>query len=313
MAVGRNLDRALFLSSQQGDDMAAKSRVRENSAYFLVAPMVLGLLVFAYYPVVASLVASFFEIDVPNGRFVFAQFQNYGKILMAESFQRVLLNSFLYVATLVSFSLVVGVLLAVWLKRPQKRYDLALSVIFLPHVISLVSVALLWMWLFEPDAGLINYLMSLFGLPKLLWLLSPDTSLLSVIIVGLWKVLGYNTLILVAGLQAVPAEYYEAARVDGCGRMRTLLRITIPLLSPSLFFVLITTLISSFGVFDSVAVMTQGRPFNSSNVLAYWIYQTGFKYFRLGEAMAGSVILITIVGVVALFNFRFLSKKVHYQ
>lgn len=281
-------------------------------AYVMIAPMVLGILVFAVYPMVTALVGSLFSIDVPRNQFLFIGLENYKTIFSSPDFLKVVGNTLIYVVSIVGGSLVFGTLLAVWLSKKKPRYNIVLTIIFSPHVVSLVSVSILWMWLLDPDKGLVNYLLGLFGIEGPLWLTSPSTALISVIIVGFWKVIGYNTLILVSGLQMIPLDVYEAARLDGAGFFKTLTNITVPLLSPSLFFVFITSTISSFGTFDSVSVMTQGKPMNSSNVLAYWIYETGFKHFRLGEAMAGSVILILIIVFVSYFNFKSTAQKVHY-
>jgi sn-glycerol 3-phosphate transport system permease protein len=214
---------------------------------------------------------------------------------------------------MVTVSISIALVLAVWLNKRTKLHNFVQTSIFTPHIISLVSVAMLWMWIMDPEYGLLNYILGWFGIPRLQWIDNPDTALLSVIIVGIWKVIGYNVLILIAGLQSIPSYIYESAKLDKANRVTTFFKITIPLLSPTLFFLLIVTITSSFQVFDSVRVMTQGGPVNSTNVLVHWIYQTGFEFYRIGEAATGSVLLFIIVAVATFANFKLLASKIHYQ
>ena len=174
----------------------------------------------------------------------------------------------------------------------------------------------------NPDIGLLNYILNviginkvlaIFGVKKILWLESKVTALFSFIIIGIWKTLGYNTLVLLAGMQSIPKQIYEGAALDKTGTLRKFFRITIPLLSPSLFFLLIVNITSSFQTFESVNVISKGGPLNSTNMMVHWIYQTGFEFYRISDSSVGSVLLLIIISFATYANFKLLSKRVHYQ
>ncbi|KAF4326274.1 hypothetical protein G195_000103 [Phytophthora kernoviae 00238/432] len=151
------------------------------------------------------------------------------------------------------------------------------------------------------------------GLPKQTWLSSPDSSLLSLVLVSVWKGVGYNALIFIAGLQSIPKDVYEASALDEANWWRKFYKITLPMLSPTLFFLIIINLISSFQVFETIAIMTNGGPINSTNTLVFYIYEYGFRYFKIGYASAAGAILLVVVGLLTLVYFKLLSRKVHYQ
>ena len=185
--------------------------------------------------------------------------------------------------------------------------------IFSPHIISLVSVSFLWLWLMDPNYGLLNWLLNAVGIPKMMWLQSPDTALLSIILVAVWKSVGYNTLILIAALQSIPKSIIEAATIDRATKSRLFFKIIIPLVSPALFFLVIINLLMAFQAFETVAIMTQGGPINSTNILVYYIYENGFRFYKMGNASAAGVILFVIISIVTLVSFNSFGKKVHYR
>ncbi len=293
--------------------MTALPKIKWNSGCLWIFPAVVGCLVFTIYPVCYVIYLSFLSWDLISPTKTFVGLNNYKKLLTSPEFHQVLFNSTTYTVISVAASISIAMILAVWLNKRSKIHDFVQTAIFTPHIISLVSVAMLWMWIMEPDYGFLNYILSLFHLPKLLWIDSPQTALLSVILVGVWKIIGYNVVILIAGLQSIPAYIYEAAKLDKANQVTTFFKITIPLLSPTLFFLLIVNVTSSFQVFDTVRVMTQGGPVNSTNVLVHWIYQTGFEFYRIGDAATGSVILFVIMALATFANFKLLARKVHYQ
>lgn len=283
------------------------------SPYLYVLPALIGSLIFTVYPVIYVFYLSLFKVDLLSGVWKFVNFQNYINLFQEAGFQEVLRHTFVYMFFTVICSCTIALVLAVMLNRSSRFNNFVQTAIFLPHIIPLVSVSLLWLWLMNKDVGFFNMILGWFNLPGLLWTDSPDTALLSIILVGVWKSLGFNVLLLIAGLQAIPKHILEAAYLDKANRFTLLFRIIIPLLSPTLFFVLTVNIISSFQVFDSIKIMTDGGPSNSTNLLVHWIYQTGFEFYKIGEASAGSVILFSIVTVLTLLNFRFLSSRIHYQ
>lgn len=286
---------------------------KHNNSYVYIAPAIAGIGLFTFFPIVYLIYLSLNKIDLLSGDQTFVGLSNYITLFKDAEFLQVLRNTTVFMVFQVIISISLALLLAVWLNKNKFISSLAQTAIFTPHIISLVSVSVLWLWIMEPNSGLLNYFLSFFGIGKIRWLESPNIALISIIIVSVWKTLGYNTLILLAGLKGIPETIYEAARLDNASKFRTFFKITIPLLSPSLFFLFITNVISSFQVFDSVKVMTQGGPLNSTNVLVHWIYQTGFEFYKIGEAATGSVVLLMIISIITLLNFKFLSKKVHYQ
>jgi multiple sugar transport system permease protein len=159
----------------------------------------------------------------------------------------------------------------------------------------LVVVSVLWLWLYEPQIGLLNYVLSWFGIPRQAWLLNPNLALPSIIAMSVWKALGYNMIIFVAGLKGIPTQYYEAATVDGAGGFQQFWRITLPLLKPITTFVTVMSVIGSFQVFTQVWVMTQGGPVQSTTTVVYNIYENGFRYFQMGYASAMAVVLFVII------------------
>lgn len=161
--------------------------------------------------------------------------------------------------------------------------------------------------------GLLNAVLEALGLPAYTWLSDTKSALLSLVLVSVWKVVGYNTIVFIAGLQSIPRDIYEAAELDRSSRIKTLYKITVPMLSPTIFFLLVINTISSFQVFDTIAIMTQGGPVNSTNMLVYYIYEQGMDFFNGGIASAASVILLGLVGLLTLVHFAFMSRRVHYR
>jgi sn-glycerol 3-phosphate transport system permease protein len=290
-----------------------RARRRLFAPYLYALPAVAGCLVFTVYPVLFNFYLSTLSWDLLSASRRFVGLTNFKRLLSSPSFIAILANSSLYMGAVVAASISIALVLAVALQAKSRFNTFVQSAIFTPHIISLVSVSILWMWIMDPGYGLLNFLLKSLGLPASMWLESPRTALLSLMIVGVWKTVGYNTLILLAGLQSIPPSIYEAARLDKARGAATFFRVTVPMLSPSLFFLFIVNVTSSFQVFDSVHVMTQGGPIDSTNLIVHWIYQTGFEYYRIGEAATGSVFLFLIVAVATILNFRLLSSRVHYQ
>ena len=175
---------------------------------------------------------------------------------------------------------------------------------FLPSITSMVVVAIVWQWIYNPDYGLLNYFLSLFGIKGPKWLLDANTSLISLAIVGIWKRAGYDMIIFLSGLQGISNSYYEASMLDGANKWQQFRYITLPMLKPTTFFVFVMAVISSFQVFDQVMLMTKGGPGRSSSVLVHYLYQNAFQYFKLGYACAIAYLLFFIVMGVTVFNMR---------
>ena len=292
----------------------AKSRLRRRetvAGYLFLAPNLIGFLAFMIFPVVASLLLSFTSWNLIQAP-VFVGADNYRQLAANPLFWQTLKNTAYFTFAGVPLQIVLGLLLAILLNDKTRGVEFFRTAYFLPVVSSTVAVSLIWQWLFDSHSGLINYLLELVGIGPIPWLVSPKWAMPSVIIVAVWKGVGYNMVIFLAALKGVPAELYESARIDGAGSWKQFWSITFPLISPSTFFVMVTSIINSFQVFDVTTVLTGGGPANATNTLVMMIYQYAFQFFRMGYASAIAYVLFGIVLIFTLFQ-AYLSKRwVHY-
>lgn len=280
--------------------------------YVMVLPAMTGIILFVIYPVIYLVQLSFYKYNLMNkDKSQFIGFDNFTQIFTREDFYSALSNTVVYTAGVVVLTMLLSLLIAIWLNKKTRFNAVVQAGIFTPHIISIVSVALVWMWLMEPNHGILNFLLKAIGLPPSSWLQSSNTAMLSVIIVSVWQNIGYYTLIIVAALQSVPPSIYEAAALDNASRFKMFYKITLPLISPQLFFILIIMTIGSFKVFDTVKIMTAGGPNNATTTLVYYIYE--FRTNSIGYASATGVVLMAIIAILTFVYFRLLSKKVHYQ
>lgn len=263
------------------------------------------------FPVVGSALLSLADWNlIQPPRFV--GFDNYQRLADNPVFWQTLKNTAYFTFAGVPLQIVLGLFLAVLLNDKTKGVDFFRTVYFLPVVSSTVAVSLTWQWLFDSHSGLINYMLGLVGIDPVPWLVSPKWAMPSVIIVAVWKGIGYNMVIFLAALKGVPAELYESARIDGANGWKQFWHITFPLISPSTFFVLVTSIINSFQVFDVTTVLTGGGPANATNTLVMMIYQYAFQFFRMGYASAIAYVLFAIVLIFTLIQASLSRKWVHY-
>ena len=281
--------------------------------YLLVFPAMISMLLFTVWPMVYLAYISLTNWNLINPNRKFVGLRNYVTLFRSDVFYKTLGNTATYTFWVVLLIMGISLLLAVWFNRNTRFHRFGQLAIFTPHIIALVSVAMVWLWLMDPDAGFLNHLLRFFGLPASQWLQSSKTSLMSIVLVSVWKSVGYYTLIILASLQSIPVEIYEAASLDNTPKWKVFLRITLPMISPQLFFLLVVMTIDSFKVFETIRVMTNGGPNYSTNVLVYFIYDNAFMNSKLGYASAAGMVLLAVVGVVTFIYFRLLSKRVHYQ
>jgi sn-glycerol 3-phosphate transport system permease protein len=279
----------------------------------MIAPALIIFIAFYMYPIAYLFYLSTVEWDFLSPNKTFVGMQNFIDLLRDPLFLQVLGNTLIYTLATVVLNMTLGLLLALRMNRPGWFSSVLQGAVFSPYIISMVSVAILWMWLMDPQYGLLNAILEFIGLPKLQWLRDPHTSMLSLILVSVWKHVGFYSLVILAGLQSVPGEIYEAAHLDKTPPWRVFYKITMPMLSPTLFFLTIIGMINSFQVFETINIMTQGGPVNSTNTLVYYIYENGFRYFKMGYAAAAGVVLLVIIAVLTIVHFRFLEKRVHYR
>lgn len=285
---------------------------RMSKPYLFIAPAICIFLAFSIYPAISIINLSFYHWNLVSPSKEFIGLGNYINLFHDPDFFQILRNTIFYTIGTVSISLSLSLLLAVYLKQDTQMNKILQRIIFSPYIVSLSSVAFLWMWLMNTDIGLLNYILSLFGINKVDWLGNTSLALFSLVLISVWKTAGYNTLIILAALQTIPRYLYEAAALDHAGMICTFRKITLPLLSPTLFFLTIVDIISSFKVFETIQIMTDGGPQNATNTLVFAIYEYGFKFYKIGYASAIGVILLVIISIFTALYFRGLSHKVHY-
>ncbi|WP_240415433.1 carbohydrate ABC transporter permease [Paenibacillus periandrae] len=281
--------------------------------YLMIAPAITVFCLFFIYPIGYMIYLSMHDWNFVSPEKSFVGFANFKMLFSEREFIEVMGNTFTYTILTVTLTIAISLLLALWLNRQGALYGFIQGAIFSPHIISLVSVSMLWKWLMDTDYGLLNWFLNLIGFSNVPWLTDPSTALLSLVIVAIWKGIGFNTLIFIAGLQSIPRDIYEAAELDEASKAHTFFKLTLPMLSPTLFFLTSIGLISSFQVFETISIMTSGGPINSTNTFVYYIYENGFRFFKIGYASAAGVILLVIVSLVTIVYFRILSQRVHYR
>ncbi|AEE95364.1 carbohydrate ABC transporter permease [Mahella australiensis] len=280
-------------------------------ACLLLLPNLLGFIIFTLFPVIAALFLSFTEYDMMSP-VKWIGIQNYTELFNDATFKQVLFNTLYYSIFTVPLGVIISLFLAIALDQKIALVKFYRAVYFLPVISSMVAVAMVWQWIFNPEYGLLNYILSLFRIKGPAWLSDPTWAMPAIIITNIWKGLGFNMLLFLAGLQGISNSYYEAADIEGASWWTKFIKITIPLLSPTTFFVLIMSFISSFQVFDSVFLMTGGGPGRSTSVLVHYLYQNAFQYFRMGYASALAYVLFLLVFLVTIVQFIFQKKWVVY-
>ena len=282
--------------------------------YLLVGPAMLLLLIFVFYPLVNLVYLSFFDYNLIREK-TFVGLKNYEVLFFVKTdFLDALRNTAVYTLSVLFFSLLLAVLFALWLEPDSRINRFLQKSMFTPYLISMVSCAYIWSWMYDADSGILNAMLALFGLPLSRWLNDSDLALFCVAAVAVWKSLGYYLIIVLASIRSIPAEILEAAALDNTPPVRKFFRITLPMISPQLFFLLITITISSFKVFDVVRVMTDGGPGNATDVLVTYIYRYAFQMnARVGYASAAGTVLLVILMILTYFYFRVLSKRVYYR
>ncbi|MBO5716472.1 MAG: ABC transporter permease subunit [Clostridia bacterium] len=291
-------------------DTIKRKTSKINLAYLFVAPAFLGALLSTIFPCIFMLIAAWFKLDLANlENSTFVGFRNFEMMFKYDTeFQKSLGNTLLYALFTFGLLTVVTIAMAAWLSKNTRIHNAAQTMVFTPHIASLVSVSIVWIALLNPN-GIINQILAVFGIEGPGWLIQENTSLLSVSFVQVWKDIGYYVLIIIAGLQGIPTYVYEAAKLDKASKATTFFKITLPMLTPTLSFVFITKFINSFKVFAPIQIMTDGGPMGSSMVLSYWIYKVGRVGYNYGLAMAGAIILTIIVGTCTIINNRIFAGK----
>jgi multiple sugar transport system permease protein len=285
-------------------------RSNERVGYLFILPSFLHLLVFLLVPIGFSLYLSFHDWNGP--RFQNAPFiglENYRFLAGDARFWQAMRNTGYYTLLAVPLGMVASLLVAVVLNQRLRGVHFFRTLFFMPVVSSWVAVSIVWITLLDPSVGIVNYLLTRVGLPGVFWLEDPRWAMPALVIIAIWKGLGFSMVVWLAGLQAIPAELQEAAAIDGASRWQTFWRITLPLLAPTTFFLAITGVIGSFQVFAPMYVITQGGPLESTNVVVYEIYNRAFQEFKMGYASAQSWVLFAVIFVATLIQLTYMRRR----
>jgi ABC-type sugar transport system permease subunit len=303
LAVGMLIYASLVAGS--GSAMELRETI---TAWRFIAPALILLLVFSAAPLLFAFYLSFHEWNLLEPAKPFVGLRHYVELAGDGLFWNAVKNTAIY-SLYVPATMACALAVALLLNRSIKGVALFRAIFFLPYVTSFVAISLVWQWMYDPDFGLLNWLFGLVGLGPFTWLNSPATALPALIIMAVWIHIGFQMVIFLAGLQAIPNEFYEAAMIDGAGPWRRFRHITLPLLRPTTFFVLVTSIIGSFQVFTFVYVMTEGGPLHATDVIVYHIYQNAWQFLRMGYASAMSWMLFAVIFAITLLQFRLLGRR----
>lgn len=301
------------------DDYAAgwfspQNRKETIAGLLFIAPAIIGFAVFVAGPMVATVVLSFMKYDLFSSP-SFVGLDNFQAMFADKRLWKVFGNTAFFAVFAVAGNVGLGIVLAVLLNRNMsKTVQYAYrAAYFFPSLVGLIFVAVIWQFLFQRDIGVINYYLGLIGIEPVRWLSSARNAMWSVIILDVWKNVGFAMLIATAGLQSISKDYYDAARVDGSSSFRTFLQITLPLLSPTILFLLTMNTIGAFKVFESIVVLTNGGPGDASRSLVMYIYEQGFKSFNMGYASAVSLLLVAVTVIVTAIQFGVSKRWAFYE
>ncbi|MEW9671159.1 carbohydrate ABC transporter permease [Ammoniphilus sp. 3BR4] len=291
------------------------NQVEALSGWLFILPSVLGFGLLTLVPIVFSLVISFTDWNFLNGlkAFHFVGFDNYINMWSDRWFTDSLINNLIFVSATVPLTIVISLLIAMGLNKGAFLKTPIRLMVFMPYISSMVAVAIVWGVLYDPSRGPINAFLHSIGIKDLpQWLASSTWALPAIIILTVWANVGYNMVIYLAGLQNIPKDLYEAAKMDGAGPIASFFHVTLPMLSPTTFFVVITSIIQSFQVFVTIFIMTQGGPGTSTSVLTFYIYQAGFSFYQMGYASAMAWILFIIIFAITFVQWQGQKKWVNY-
>ena len=283
--------------------------------YLLIAPLLILIALFIYWPLIYSAYLSFFDWNFVRPDKTFVGFDNYTRLPSDPRFLRSLDGTWIYILALVPIQvfLPLGLALLLWPIRKAKAQNSYRIMLFSPTVIAYSVGAVMWLWMFNPLQGLLNKVLMEFGVERINWLSDRNVAIWAVILVATWKTLGFHLLLYLAALEAVPNDYIEAASLDGASNWQVMRSIRFPLITPTFFFILVTTVISvNDDVFGAINVLTDGGPFESTTNIIYYLYQQGFKYFQIGAASAVSIIVFLATVFLTWLQFRFVERHVHY-
>lgn len=287
---------------------------REQILFALfVAPNFLLLGIFSYWPLIYQSYLSLTRWDMIEPTKTFVGIANYRNLFRGNAFYQVLFNTFYFTAAILIGSIVLGLALALLLNQRMRGRVVGRAIAFAPYVLSGAAIGLVWAYIFDPVYGLMRVFLDLIGIASPDWLVDTTWAMPAIIIVYLWKNVGYSAVIYLTGLQNIPRELYEAAEVDGANSWQSFWNITVPQLSPVTFFISVTTILFSIQAFDIVAVMTEGGPVNATTTLVWYLYEQGFIAFRAGTAAAVGMLMFLLMLIITIIQVGYVQRRVHYS
>lgn len=281
---------------------------QDYAACLFILPAIIGTVIFIIIPVICSFGLSFTKWDLVNP-IQFVGFKNYIDLFNESLFYKILINTIVFAISTSVLGVIIPLILAVILNSKIRGSEFYKTAYFLPFITPMIVIGVIWEWIFDPNIGLLNQFLNL----HINWLYDTHFAMPALIIVSVWKLIGYNMIIFLSALSSISQSMFEAAKIDGANAFQTFKNVTIPLLSPTIFFVVIITAISSFQVFDLIYLMTEGGPLDSTNVLVYAIYKNAFEYFNVGKASAIAYVLFLIILVLTLIQWNLRKKTVYIE
>ncbi|MDQ0345135.1 multiple sugar transport system permease protein/sn-glycerol 3-phosphate transport system permease protein [Lederbergia wuyishanensis] len=276
-------------------------------------PSIVLFSVFLFYPMIRTIYLSFFLTKANGETTVFVGLDNYVNIFTSPIFLQSIKSTFLFVLYTVPITIIISLFLAIIANEKVKGVGFFRTIYASTMGISVAAASVFWLYLFHPTIGLLNQIRNAFGLENIGWLTDPHWALFAIAVTTIWMNLGFTFLILLGGLQSIDAYLYESADIDGVGYFYKLRRITIPMLSPTLFFVITVTIINAFQTFGQIDILTQGGPQNTTNLIVYSIYREAFTNYKFGSASAQAIVLFIIILLMTILQFKLGERKVHYQ
>ena len=292
--------------------LSSNAKSDERWGYLFILPQFLGFLLFIIAPVLQSLYISFFEWDFITEP-TFLGVKNYTKILSSPYTWKILGNTVYYIIGFVPLTIIFSIFLAFLMTQKLKGVSVYRTAIFLPNVTSSVADSLVWMWIFNPDMGFANAILSMIGINGPGWYASLEWAMPTVILMAVWQAAGYYMIVFMAGINGISETYYEAAKIDGANTFQCFTKITLPLLTPTIFFVLTMLLINGFQVFNEVYMLTRGGPADVTTTIVLEIYNNAFQFFKMGEAAVYSWILFIAILLVTALQFGMSKRWVNYD
>ena len=282
-------------------------------ALLLLLPAMVLLMGFTHIPAIETLISSFFT--TPHGRRPshFVGLENYAYLLDDGVFIRSCINNLIYAAITIPVSIAIALVMALFVHNRMRGLSFLRMAYFTPTVLPMIAVGNIWLFFYTPSFGLIDQIRSLFGLPAQNWIGTTDTVLYTIIVVAVWKNAGFFMIFYLAALQTIPVQLREAATLEGTGRWGFFRRVTLPLIMPTTLFILVNAIINSVRLIDHIFIMTQGGPNNASRLLLYHIYEVAFEYWDTASASAMTVVILLILSLLAIGQFFWLDRKVHYK